>query len=381
MLAMEVPISKTKITLPRRRLDLFSRARLLDILNERLDRRLIIISAAAGYGKTSLLIDLAHQSELPFCWLSLDTLDREPPRFIGAFIAAIAERFPQFGKRSRSVLEGLRTLDDGLEPVLVTLANEIYDEIHEHFAVVLDDFQVLDEDQPVLNFVNRFVQLVGENCHLVLASRTLPELRDIPLLVAREDIGGLDFSDLAFRPEEIQDLLAQNRQLHLSDEDAQSLADNTEGWITGLQFGDVSQLISGSMAFRARQGVGVSVFDYLGQEVLQHQSNELQQFMLRSSILEEFDVALCQSVLGPLYTSAPDWPRLLNTLLQKNLFTLPGGSERPVAALPSPVPRLPAVSIPPGMPGRGGAHHAAARAGARGERPVGKGLPDLHSAA
>ena len=140
----------------------------------------------------------------------------------------------------------MTSFDEGLERLLVTLVNEIYDDIPEHFAIVLDDFHVLDGATPILYFVNRFIQLVGENCHLVLASRTLPELRDIPLLVAREQVGGLDFSDLAFQPQEIQALLAQNRQVHLSDEDARKLVDATEGWITGLQFSDISQLGSGA---------------------------------------------------------------------------------------------------------------------------------------
>jgi LuxR family maltose regulon positive regulatory protein len=325
MLADEDFISKTKVILPRRRMDLLSRPRLLEILYERLDRKLIIISAPAGYGKTSLLIDLAYHSELPFCWLALDPLDREPQRFIAGLIASLGECFKGFGKRSLSLLSNMTSLEDGMERVLVTLVNEIYDEIHEHFVLVLDDFHLVDEAAPILYFVNRFIQLVGESCHVALASRTLPELQEIPLLVAREDVGGLDFSDLSFQPDEIQALLAQNRQIRLSEEDARKLVDSTEGWITGLQFTDLSALATEGQALPSPQKVGVTVFDYLGQQVLEQQTSELQEFMLRSSLLDEFNAKLCEAVLGPLYQQDPNWYELLETITQKNLFAQPVG--------------------------------------------------------
>jgi len=327
MSASEIPIGKTKIILPKRRAELLTRKRLLDSLYEILDRKLVMVSAPAGYGKTSLLIDLAHHSDLAFCWLALDLLDREPQRFIAYLIAALAERFPQFGNRSTSMLNTMTSLDDGVERLLVTLVNEIYDEIQEHFVLVLDDFHLLDDVQSIQYFVNRFTQLVGENCHLILSSRSLPELSDMTLLVAREQVGGLDFSDLSFRPEEIQALLAQNQQIHLSDEDAHKLVDTTEGWITGLQFTDTNLVRSEETNFRPSHGVGVSVFDYLGQQVLEHQSDALRSFLLRSSLLEEFDIALCEAVLAPLYSEPQNWSNLLETIVQKNLFALPVGAN------------------------------------------------------
>jgi ATP/maltotriose-dependent transcriptional regulator MalT/two-component SAPR family response regulator len=325
--ASEIPISKTKITLPKRRVELLTRKRLLDSLYEILDRKLIMVSAPAGYGKTSLLIDLAHHSDVPFCWLALDPLDREPQRFITYLIATLTEHFPKFGNRSLSMLNTLTGRDDSMERLLVTLVNEIYEKIGEHFVLVLDDFHLLDGVKSIQYFVNRFVQLVGENCHLIISSRSLTELSDMTLLVAREQVGGLDFSDLSFRPEEIQALLAQNRQIHLSDEDARKLVEATEGWITGLQFTDVETIRSGGNNFHPSHGVGVSVFDYLGQQALENQPEALRTFLLRSSLLEEFDVNLCEAVLAPLYSKPQNWSKLLDTIVQKNLFTLPVGTK------------------------------------------------------
>src|SRR5574338_1020059 len=106
-----VPISQTKIVTPHRRPELLSRTRLLREISASLDRKLILISAPAGYGKTSLLVDLANSTDLPVCWLSLDLLDRDPQRFISYLVASLSVRFPGLQAPMQPLLNNLRSIE------------------------------------------------------------------------------------------------------------------------------------------------------------------------------------------------------------------------------------------------------------------------------
>ncbi|HEX2996976.1 MAG TPA: hypothetical protein VHP14_19295, partial [Anaerolineales bacterium] len=313
-----IPISKTKIIVPHRRPELLSRSRLLESLKALLYNKLLLLAAPAGYGKTSLLIDLAHNIEMPICWLSLDPLDRDPQRFLAYLIASLAQRFPVVGETSRQQLSRLRSIEQDAETILVMLTNELYDNVENNFLLVIDDYHLLDDVPVISDLLNRFLQLVDDNCHVLLSSRTLPALNDVTLMVAREQVAGLSHAELAFIPREVQALYAQNYHQHLSDEAAQKLIEQTGGWVTGM--------VLSSLPETARVS-GMDMFAYLGRQVLDQQPEHIREFLLRTSLPDEFSAEFCEIVLGPLYAAPQNWLVHMGLILEKNLFVLPLGDD------------------------------------------------------
>lgn len=318
MPAKSIPISKTKIIVPSRRPDLLSRPRLVESLKSLLDNKLILLSAPAGYGKTSLLIDLIHHIEMSVCWLSLDLLDRDPQRFIAYLIASLAEKFPGIGETSLVQLKQLKSIEHDAEPLLVMLTNEIYDHVDGDFLLIIDDYHLVDDMPVISSLVNRFLELADENCHIILSSRTLPSLEDVTLMVAREQVAGISHEELAFIPREVQALYSQNYHEHLSDEAASEFVEKTGGWITG-------------MILSSRTGIarvpGVDTFAYLGRQVLDQQLEHVREFLMRTSLPEEFNAEICETILGPFHSGPQSCFELMGLILEKNLFVLPLGSD------------------------------------------------------
>jgi LuxR family maltose regulon positive regulatory protein len=320
---MHIPVTRTKIVLPHRRSDLLTRQRLIDLMVELTDYKLIILAAPAGYGKTSMLIDFASQTNMPVCWYALDTLDREPLRFITHLIASMAQRFPNFGIQSFAALETINPSSPDFNQIITTIVNDAYDNIQEHFLLVLDDYHLVNETREIDDIINRFTQDVAENCHLVLSSRSLLSLPDLPILVARSQVGGLSFEELIFHSDELKALVQQNYQVQLEDTVAEELAKETEGWITGFLLSAQTMWKGLVNQIRVARVSGVSLYDYLAQQALENQPTHLRNFLLRTSLLEEFDEELCAAVLGAECNCASN----IAAVLQNNLFVMPIGED------------------------------------------------------
>jgi ATP/maltotriose-dependent transcriptional regulator MalT len=311
----------TKVILPQRRKELFTRQRLINLLYDLLDEKLILVIAPAGYGKTSLLIDFAYQVDLPVCWYAVDDLDQTAERFFTYFIAALHRRFPEFGEASKAALKAINQFNPDINQLVSVIVNDAYEHIQEHFLIILDDYHLVSNVKEIQAFINRFINEAAENCHLILSSRTLLSLPDLPLLVARSQVGGIGFEELAFRAAEIQSFVLQYYHVTLSDSASQDLARDTEGWITGLMLS--AQVMGPEMTnqMRAARVTGVELYTYLAQEILDQQTPDIRQFLLKTSFLEEFDVSLCASIWG----SEANWRVLINQVIQNNLFVLPVG--------------------------------------------------------
>ena len=320
--AVSFPILITKVVIPAWREEILTRQRLTSLFDDLLDFKLIIIAAPAGYGKTSLLLDIAHHNGLTFCWYTLDPLDKDIVRFLAHFIACINQRFPTFGEQSQSVLQSMNLGSLNVEEIGTVIINELYQTIREHFIIVLDDYQLVDENQAINQFINRFIQTVDQNCHLAITSRSLLPFSDLPLMVAHSQVGGLGLPELAFHPDEIQALMLRNYQQVIPPTVAIELAQKTDGWITGLLLS--AQTMWQGMVDRLRLArvSGVELYDYLIQQVLNQQPPTLREFLLRTSFFDEFNTDLCAALLGsppPGYT----WQGMLDEILSHNLFVLP----------------------------------------------------------
>src|SRR5512135_1531351 len=298
---MPVSIIPTKIIIPKRALGVIPRARLLDYLHENLGRKLMLVTAPAGYGKTTLLVDFANDVDLPVCWYTLDEGDRDPTTFITYLIAAFRQKFPQFGERSLPLAEYGAPSAHAAAAALVA---DMVDAIPDYFVLVLDDWHLVSEEAPIIELIDQMLRYLPEHAHIIVAGRTLlrgPLVR----LAAQGAVAGLGASDLRFNADEVREVLATRYKLQITPEQAAQLAEESEGWITAivLTSQDVWQNFLAGLV-RARDSAG-TVFEYLAGEVFERLPRELRDFLCDSAILRQFTVELGDEI-GQRHDSA-EW--------------------------------------------------------------------------
>src|SRR5437660_5724344 len=232
---MPTPILATKLYIPRLRPNVVSRSRLIERLNEGLHRKLTLIAAPAGFGKTTLVSAWVAGCDRQVAWLSLDEGDSDPILFLMYLIAALQTIAPNIGEGVSGVLQSPQP--PPTESILTALLNEITT-IPDHFVLVLDDYHVLDT-KAVDHALTYLVEHLPPQMHLVIATREDPQL-PLARLRARGQLTELRAADLRFTPSEAAAFLTRVMGLSLSAADVAALEDRTEGWIAGLQLAALS---------------------------------------------------------------------------------------------------------------------------------------------
>lgn len=338
---MPEPILTTKLFLPPVRPNAVRRQRLIDRFNDGLlhgrtfARKLTLVSAPAGFGKTTLLSAWiesirsgTEQADLRFAWLSLDENDGDPIRFLAYLAAAVQAVAPETGFGLLAALEAPQP--PPVEALLATWLNELA-ALPQPVCLVLDDYHAVDA-QPVDEVLAYLVDHLPPQIHLVIASREDPDL-PLPRLRARGQLVELRVADLLFTTLEAAEFLNQMMGLGLTEAEIAALGARTEGWAAGLQLaalalqsnpdgsgqGDRERLI------RSFTGSHHFVLDYLLEEVLNRQPEHIQKFLLRTSILERMCAPLCESVVQDPAAPGQD---TLEYLERANLFSVPLDAER-----------------------------------------------------
>ncbi len=319
---MSTPILGTKLYKPTLRPGSVLRPRLVEQLNAGLYGKLTLISAPAGFGKTTLVAEWFASGEYPVAWLSLDEGDSDPTRLMIYIVAALQTIEPEIGAEILKMLELRQPLP--ITALLTPFLNEVATISHD-FMLVLDDYHILDstEIDEILTFL---IDNQPPQMHLVITTREDPRL-PLARLRARGQLTELRAANLRFTADEASEFLNSVMGLNLSGEDIAALEQRTEGWIAGLQLAAIS--MQGQQDHRrfieSFTGSHHFVLDYLMEEVLSHQPSHIQDFLLRTSILERLCGPLCAAILQQDIEAAL---ATLEYIRQANLFLMPLDNER-----------------------------------------------------
>ncbi len=317
---MSITLLTTKLYIPPVRTDLVARPRLVQRLESSVDRKLILVSAPAGFGKTTLLSEWIHDRNRSAAWISLDKGDNDLTKFLAYFISAFRNINDSMFEEAMAKIEAPQL--PSVEVILTPLINSIT-ESSSQFSLVLDDYHVITDTQ-VHEAIRFTLDNIPPNMHMVISSRADPPW-PLSRMRARGEMAEIRANDLRFTPQEVTQFLNDVMGFDLSPEDIKLLESRTEGWIAGLQMAALSMQGRKDLSnfIKTLSGSHRFIMDYLVEEVIDKQSREIQEFLLKTSILGRMNGPLCDFVTG-----GSDSQEMLAYLEQANLFLIHLDDER-----------------------------------------------------
>jgi LuxR family transcriptional regulator, maltose regulon positive regulatory protein len=301
-----------KIIIPQYQPHLLSRPQLTEPLAAITHLSLIVLTAPAGYGKTSLLIDFAnHYTAAPICWYALDTFDQDPWTFLAYLISAIEKRC--LGATRETTLHMENRNGPTFTTVLTLLAREIGAIPHD-IILIFDDWHLVDSIVEINETIG-FILLRCPNCHLILASRSYPSIPNIARLAARRQLISLQESHIRFSPPEVMEILNKETPNEISLAEAKRLVEQTDGWITGVLLAHRTTNLNEVPTCPRDARNERQVYHFLAEQVIAQHSSEITAFLCESALLEDLTPENCNTILDH-----NDSRRMFERIVRHHLF-------------------------------------------------------------
>lgn len=316
-------ILATKLYPPSLKPNLLRRERLFKLLRNHLERKLILICGDAGYGKTTLLVQIKEEARLPCVFYTLDRGDSDFVVFFSHLVYGLERVQSRLVPRSKGLLEHGADLRKNVPLAMGTLANELAEKRKQELFIILDDYHALTGKSPVHAGLDYFIERLPDRVRVIIASRTVPPLPALAKWRAKRDLFELTREDLRFTPAEVKAFFSEAYRRVLSEGELRWVSEQTEGWITGIQ------LIVGALG---REGKTVReilkgyleanqpLFDYFASEVLAREPSEVQDFLRKGSLLDTLAPEECDEIFGIRNSEV-----LLRDLEKRNVFLSPLG--------------------------------------------------------
>lgn len=314
----DIKILSSKLAMPQTS-DTIECARLLSLIKQSARKRLTMIVAGAGYGKTTLAAQAGHSCSTRTVWYRLDESDGDLATFITYLVAGIRKHYPEFGLATLQFLSGVHNPNNEVKPVLISFLNEIDETIHEELLIVLDDFHCVQESRQINEAVGGLLRDLPPFVHLLMTSRSNPSL-PLSRLRAMREVMDIGEKDLAFKRGEVEQFCLDLFGLSLNDACAETLWLKTGGWVAGLI------LVCYSLRGKPLEEIETSVlnlagsqralFSYLEENIYRELSADQKDFLVKTSILPRINASLCDRFLGVDYSID-----ILKYLEANHLFT------------------------------------------------------------
>jgi ATP/maltotriose-dependent transcriptional regulator MalT len=303
-------IAVSKIRQPRKKAQVIKRVRLTDLLHENIHRKLTFVCAPGGFGKTTLLSDFADDVDAAICWYQIGSGESNLGLFFLYLVSAVQHKYPEFGKELPGLVSKNNTAD--LDILAIDFVNALVAEIHEFTILILDDYHLASQTPEIVLFLEKVLELLPEHVRLLIGSRNIYGIPSAELYI-KSELSTISAEVLAFQTDELLDLAKNYFQIKLERDQAEKIIGQTEGWIMGILLALRDKDMLGSIANLS--GSREDIFRFFYEEIIQALDEPLVEFLMVTSLFEEFDETLCHALM-------PEAPvgELIRQLFEQNLF-------------------------------------------------------------